>query len=139
MNPNNKNTKRIKVETRTKVVCTLGPASSSKTVINELINAGMDVARINCAHGNNEEYKHLVSTLRSLSNRVAVMFDLAGPKIRVGEMKNNIMLQANNKLVLTTQPVLGNAEIVPQSYKELPSRVKKDDTIFVDEGLIHLK
>ena len=78
--------------TRTKIVCTLGPASSSKMILTQLIEAGMDVARINSAHGSYEEYNTQITNLRELSERIAVLFDLAGPKIRVGEMNDNIIL-----------------------------------------------
>jgi len=124
--------------TRTKIVCTLGPASSSKMVLTQLIEAGMDVARINSAHGGYEEYKTQITNLRELSERIAVLFDLAGPKIRVGEMNDNVILQENTDVILTTEKIQGTANMIPQLYEELPCRVKKGDTIFIDEGLIQL-
>ena len=133
------NKDQLKIETRTKIVCTLGPASESETTLKQMIDAGMDVARINCAHGSYEEYKKRISTLRSLSDKIAVLIDLAGPKIRVGEMAENVFLQENSEIVLTTKKIMGNDETIPQSYEELPCRVKKGDTIFIDEGLIQLE
>jgi len=124
--------------TRTKIVCTLGPASGSEMVLTQLIEAGMDVARINSAHGSYEDYNSQITTLRVLSERIAVLFDLAGPKIRVGEMNENVVLQENTEVILTTAKIQGTATMIPQLYEELPCRVKKGDTIFIDEGLIQL-
>ncbi|MFQ6125870.1 MAG: pyruvate kinase [Candidatus Heimdallarchaeota archaeon] len=134
-----RNKDKVKIETRTKIVCTLGPASESETTLKQMMDAGMDVARINCAHGSYEEYKKRIGTLRTLSDKIAVLVDLAGPKIRVGEMAQNVFLQENSEIVLTTKKIVGNEQTIPQSYEELPCRVKKGDTIFIDEGLIQLE
>lgn len=128
---------------RTKIVATVGPASSSKEILRALIKEGVDVFRINFSHGNHEDKKLVIDLIRELNNEmgthVAILMDLQGPKIRVNKMEDNIVLRQGHELVITTRELLGNNEIVSTSYKDLPKDVKPDERILIDDGKIELR
>jgi pyruvate kinase len=129
---------------RAKIICTLGPASQSAEVISALIEAGMDVARLNFSHGSYADHAHVLETVREQARRagksVAVLQDLQGPKIRVGEIAGGeVELVSGAELVITTTPVLGTAERVSTIYTRLPGDVKPGDTILLDDGLLRLE
>lgn len=126
---------------KTKIVCTIGPASEKVETIKELIKAGMNVARINFSHGGFEEQKEKVNNVKQareeLNVPVALMLDTKGPEIRTGKLKKDHVLLENGKsIILTTEEVLGNDEKVSVSYKELYREVKKGTTILIDDGCI---
>ena len=127
---------------RTKIVCTIGPASSSESNVKRLIEAGMDVARLNFSHGTHEEHRINIKKIREISTdldrHIAILQDLSGPKIRVGEFPDGaIALKSNNEFILTNRNVPGNEHIASVSYKDLPGEVKSGDTIMLSDGLIH--
>ena len=127
-----------------KIVCTIGPASSSPKVIERLIKAGMDVARLNFSHGTHNEYKKVIKSIRDTSRKlkkaVAILQDLQGPKIRTGLLKDGkIILKSGNKFVLTGRKILGTSEMVSTTYSSMYRDVKKGDRILLDDGLISLK
>jgi len=123
-----------------KIVCTLGPASMSEEVIRKLIDAGMDVARINFSHGTHEEHRMVFDIVRRLSGTVAVMQDLQGPKIRVGEIgAGEVQLQSGEALTLTTRKIVGNGRAVHVTYPRLPGDVSPGDNIYLADGIIHLE
>ncbi len=129
---------------KTKIICTLGPASQSEQVIRELMLAGMNVARLNFSHGSYEEQKgklDLVKKVREeLDLPVALLLDTKGPEIRTGMLENGkIELKKGQSFVLTTEDILGNEGIVSISYKELVHDVKPGDSILIDDGLIGMK
>lgn len=129
---------------RTKIVCTIGPVSKSPELIEELIEAGMNVARLNFSHGTHDEHRQVIKTIHRLSEKkgrpVGILQDLAGPKIRVGPIKaGQAELKPNAKFVLTGREVVGNARRVSVSYKGLPQEVKAGDTILLADGSIELK
>ena len=129
---------------KTKIICTLGPASQSEQVIRELMLAGMNVARLNFSHGTHEEQKgklDLVKKVREeLDLPVALLLDTKGPEIRTGMLENGkIELKKGQSFVLTTEDILGNEGIVSISYKELVHDVKPGDSILIDDGLIGMK
>ena len=129
---------------RTKIVCTLGPASQSEEVIREMIRAGMDVARINFSHGDRETHVRNIALVRRLAEEegkvVAVMQDLQGPKVRVGEFeKGAAILKAGQTFTLTTRQVLGNEKEVTALYPRLPQEVQPGDRILLDDGLLDLE
>jgi pyruvate kinase len=130
---------------RTKIVCTLGPASDSEERIESLIRAGMNVARINCSHGSQPEHAATIARVRAVAERlkvpVAVLADLQGPKIRTGPLVNGepVQLQTGRQFSLTTEPVLGTAERVATTYTPLPRDVKPGDRILLSDGAIELK
>jgi pyruvate kinase len=127
---------------RTKIVATVGPASSSKEMLRALVKEGVDVFRINFSHGNHEDKKLVIDQIRELNNEmgthVAILMDLQGPKIRVNKVEDNIVLRQGQELVITTRELLGNNEIVSTSYKDLPKDVKPGERILIDDGKIEL-
>jgi pyruvate kinase len=129
---------------KTKIVATLGPASSDAGMVEKLIEAGMDVARLNFSHGTAEEHRENVNNVRRVANRLeraaACLQDLSGPKIRTGKIAEpgGVRLEAGAKFVLTVSDVPGDAERVSTTYKQLPQDVKKGDRIVLDDGRIEL-
>ncbi len=124
---------------RTKVICTIGPATKSLERLRDLIAAGMDVARLNFSHGNREEHHQLIENIRKASaeagEHVAILQDLSGPKIRTGMLaKGSVELRAGDAFVFTTDEVEGDQARVSTTYRHLPSDVKPGDVILVDDG-----
>lgn len=128
----------------TKIVATLGPASSSPEVLEAMIRAGVDVVRLNFSHGKAEDHIARAQLVRDVAAKagreVAIMADLQGPKIRVGKFEaGKVMLENGARFVLDaarTEP--GNAEIVGLDYKDLPRDVRPGDTLLLNDGLIKL-
>jgi pyruvate kinase len=128
---------------KTKIVCTLGPASDSPEMIRKLILAGMNVARLNFSHGDYEEHGARIRTIREavkeLGRNVAILLDTKGPEIRVGKLKEEpIELVQGDTIILTTEDILGDKDRIPVSYKDLPNDVAPGATILLDDGLIGL-
>ena len=129
---------------RAKIVCTLGPASREPTFIGNLIDEGMNVARINFSHGDPEDHKAVIAAVRSEAEKrgraVAVLQDLQGPKIRVGRfVKGATELEPGADFTLTTREVPGTDEIVSTTYAGLPGDVKPGDVLLLDDGLLSLE
>ncbi len=128
--------------TRTKIVATIGPASDSEETLSEMIDAGMDVARLNFSHGTHQDHIKRFDLIRSLSDRIAIMFDISGPKIRTGLMekgKESVYLNVGDEFTLTTREVLGNEEITLVSYEDLPNDLESGDQVFINDGIIGLR
>ncbi len=128
---------------RTKIVCTIGPASSSPEVLRQLIRAGMNVARLNFSHGTHEEHARVIVQIREIAAElgapVAIMQDLQGPKIRLGKFRGgHVQLLQGAEFALTTRPVEGTVEIASTTYDRLPQDVKPGDRILLVDGLIEL-
>ncbi|MGE4517969.1 MAG: pyruvate kinase [Desulfobacteraceae bacterium] len=129
---------------KTKIVCTIGPASSTPEIIKELIKSGMNVARLNFSHGSHEDHKKTFDLIRQISDEldipVAVLQDLSGPKIRTGKVEGNgIELIPGKELVLTTDEVIGSGKKVSVSYKKLPQDVKINELILLADGLMEIR
>jgi len=130
---------------RTKIVATLGPAScANPKILENMINAGVDVVRINFSHGTREQHlQHAEMTrsiAQSLGRTVGVLADLQGPKIRIGRFEQGrIKLNVGDKFILDSDCMLGNQERVGLDYKELPNDVETDATLMLDDGRIVLK
>jgi pyruvate kinase len=129
---------------KTKIVATIGPASESRAVMDRLINAGMNVARLNFAHGDLDGHTRVIDTLRaaarSTGRRIAVMADLPGPKMRIGKLAHEpIELQPGSPFTLTTRDIVGDADRVSVSFMRLPQALKSGDTLFLNDGLIQLE
>ena len=129
---------------RAKIVCTLGPASSTPEMIRALIDAGMDCARLNFSHGMHEGHAAAARMVREAAAKagrpVALLADLCGPKMRVGKFATGpIELVQGAKFTLTTRDVPGDATIVHQIYEPLPNDVKPNDRILLDDGLLALR
>ena len=129
----------------TKIVCTLGPATSTEERIEALMRAGMDVARINFSHGSHEQHATTIARVRAVAARmkrpVAILQDLQGPKIRTGALAGGapIFLTDGHRFVLTTRPVTGTSKMVSTTYTDLPQDVKRGDTILLSDGAIELR
>ncbi len=129
---------------RTKIICTIGPSVDSPEMLGHLIEAGMDVARLNFSHGDHAEHQRRFETIRrrarELEHNVAVMMDLQGPKIRTGPMEDGatILLQPGDRITLTTEDVTGSQDRISTSYKHLPNDVQPGDRILIADGMIEL-
>ncbi|MBI4458717.1 MAG: pyruvate kinase [Acidobacteria bacterium] len=130
---------------RTKIICTLGPATSSIGAIRALIAAGMDVARLNFSHGAHQQHAELAGWVRTAAKeagkQVALLQDLAGPKIRTGRLRGGkaILLAAGQRLWLTPNDVAGTSRRVSVTYPALAKEVRKGDRILLSDGLIELR
>ncbi|HLZ23123.1 MAG TPA: pyruvate kinase [Ktedonobacterales bacterium] len=130
---------------RTKIVCTLGPATASEKQIEALIQAGMDVARINFSHGTQQEHRATIERVRAVAARlhqpVAILQDLQGPKIRTGALENgrSVTLRDGQTFTITTTPQIGTAERVSTTYEPLPRDVRSGDTILLSDGAMELR
>jgi pyruvate kinase len=130
---------------KAKIVCTLGPASSSPEMIDRLIQAGMDVARLNYSHGTHEDRARMVKDLRKASAKrerpIAVLADLQGPKIRTGKLQHGkpVHLYFGKKFRITTKPLIGTEEGVSTTFAALPASVRKGDRILLSDGDIALR
>lgn len=127
---------------RTKIVATIGPASDSPEVIERLLTAGMDVARLNFSHGTHEEHARRIQILRDIAARkerpLALLQDLQGPKIRTGPLidRKPVMLRAGDRFTITTRQAPGTASLVSTTYAALPRDVRPGDRILISDGLI---
>ncbi len=130
---------------KTKIVATIGPATSSPEMIERLILAGMDVARLNFSHGTHAEHAERIVLLRTIARRLqrplAILQDLQGPKIRTGVLWENlpIRLESGAHFTITTRDITGDREIVSTTYKALPQDVRPGDRILLSDGLIELR
>ncbi|MBL7958529.1 MAG: pyruvate kinase [Flavobacteriales bacterium] len=131
-------------EPKTKIVATLGPASSSREVLRDMMLSGMDVCRLNFSHGSYDFYADVIATIRSLNEELgtftAILADLQGPKLRVGAMANGaIELNAGDLLTITTEEMAGRPGLVSTSYRQFPQDVKKGELVLLDDGKLRLE
>ncbi|MGF7186835.1 pyruvate kinase [Desulfitispora alkaliphila] len=129
---------------KTKIVCTIGPASEDVSTLKELIKNGMNVARLNFSHGSHEEHAQRIESIRKAASDVgvdvAIMLDTKGPEIRLGEIpEGKVILEAGDKITLTVAPCQGTAQRVQVSYEGLIDDVKIGDNILIDDGLVGLE
>jgi pyruvate kinase len=129
---------------RTKIVCTIGPASSSEKTLEDLIRAGMNVARLNFSHGDHAFHRRLIRKIRRIGRRlkcqIAILQDLPGPKIRIGAVGGDrVRLQNRRTFTLTTKEISGSENAVSVSFPGLTSAVKKGDPILLGDGEIELE
>jgi len=127
------------VPRKAKIVCTIGPACRRAKTLEKLLAAGMNVARLNFSHGTREEHRVVFDALRRLDGNVAIMQDLAGPKIRIGEMRSgSARLRDGEQFILTTRDVPGDERQARVTHPSLPSGVRRGDDIYLADGIIHL-
>jgi pyruvate kinase len=124
---------------KSKIVCTIGPASESEEHLTKMIEAGMDVARLNMSHEDHKTAKTIFETIRSIDDTVAILFDLQGPKIRIGEMEGPVDLSSGDDFVLSVEEFVGNKERVSISHDQLTKDVKKGDIIALNDGIVRLR
>jgi pyruvate kinase len=128
---------------KTKIVATIGPASESPDMLERLIRAGMNVARLNFSHGDFRGHAERIARIRAaaktIGQRVAIMADLPGPKMRIGKLDPEpITLRPGDRFALTTEDVVGTARRVSMSFDQLPQVVKPGDRLFLNDGLVQL-
>ena len=130
---------------RTKIICTMGPASSKKNTLRAMMRAGMDIARFNFSHGSHEEHRGRVDMVKNLREElnipVALLLDTKGPEIRTKLLKDHkkITLEAGSEFTLTTGDIEGDETRVAITYENLYKDVKKGGKILIDDGLIELE
>ncbi|HUH35489.1 MAG TPA: pyruvate kinase [Moheibacter sp.] len=128
---------------RTKVVATLGPATDDREILREMMDKGVDVFRINFSHANYEDVKAKIQMIHGLNDEygynTAILADLQGPKLRIGEMEDNVFLSPGDILTFTNEEAIGNKEKVFMTYKQFPNDVKVGENILVDDGKLVLK
>lgn len=127
---------------KTKIICTIGPASSSVKILEKLISKGMDVARLNFSHGDFKTHLEYINNVRAASKNkfIPIMQDLQGPKIRVGKLVNGLIkLIDGKKITITSKDVLGNEQCFSTTYKNFVHDVKKGEYILMDDGLLRLR
>lgn len=128
---------------KTKIVCTVGPASNNKETLRQMIEAGMNVMRLNFSHGSHEEQKKNIDMMKELreetGQHIGIMLDTKGPEIRTGEFEEPVMLKQGQKFVLTGKDIMGNREGCSVTYKSLAKDVSVGSRIMIDDGLIELK
>ncbi|MFO8011551.1 MAG: pyruvate kinase [Dehalococcoidia bacterium] len=129
---------------KTKIVCTIGPASSSSAMLKRLVRAGMNVARLNLSHGTLDEHSANIERIRSVAKELdlplTILLDLPGPKIRVGMLQREpLWLKKGAHLTLTSRSAPGSASVIPVEYEDLPRAVTAGSTIFLNDGFIELR
>lgn len=129
----------------TKIVCTLGPATASAEMVERLIDAGMNVARLNFSHGTHESHRVQAAVIREVAARkkanIAILMDLQGPKIRTGKLAppHIIVLEPGNAFTITSEDIVGDANRVSTTYGNLPNDVHADDRILMADGTLELR
>jgi pyruvate kinase len=131
------------MDRRTKIVVTLGPATSDRSIIERLIRANVNVIRLNFSHGSHEEHSKRIKLLREISEKsnhpITLMQDLQGPKIRTGEIENGgVIITQGQSLTLTVEPVTGNQSLVSVDFDDLPNSVRPGGRIMLDDGTLEL-
>ena len=123
---------------RTKIICTIGPSSKNPVILKELIRNGMNVARLNCSHGDYQEKLEKIKAIRSIDETIGIMLDTKGPEIRTGDFDKEYYLKQNSKITIKNKDIIGNENEFSITYKNLHNIVKKGNRILLDDGLIEL-
>ena len=124
---------------KTKIIATLGPATSSKEIMKKMMEAGVDVFRINFSHASHDEIKDQIQTIRSLNNEfgynTAMLADLQGPKLRIGRMAEEVIVNEGDEIAfITGDPFEGNARHIYMNYETFPKDVNAGERILLDDG-----
>ena len=127
---------------RTKILATLGPASSSEEMIHRLLTSGVDAFRLNFSHGRHEDHVRVIATIREVATElgryIPIVGDIQGPKLRIGEVEGVQYLETGQQLVITTEATMGNARIVSTPFTPLPREVRIGHRILINDGLVEL-
>ena len=126
---------------RTKIVCTIGPASDDRETLGKMIDNGMDVCRLNFSHGTHEDHQKRIDTIKEIRRQkgvpVAILVDTRGPEIRTGDFEaKDIQLEVGQDFTITMDDIVGNKERCTVTYKELVKDISVGDRILIDDGLI---
>jgi pyruvate kinase len=128
------------ISRRTKIVCTLGPACDDPVILNKMVEAGMNVARLNLSHGTYAEHEQRIKTLKAINLEIAIIADLQGPRIRTGALKQKeIKLKAGARITLTSKTVAGDENLLSLSPASIISSLKTGESILIADGTIKLK
>lgn len=132
------------IEKKTKIVATLGPATSKKETLKQMFLAGVNVCRINFSHGDRKQHLELINLIREINKElelhVAILGDLQGPKLRIGDIENGtVELNKGDEITFTTDKIIGNKERVFMTYKNFPNDVKPGELILVDDGKLQFE
>jgi pyruvate kinase len=126
--------------TKSKILATLGPSTSTVEEIKTLSDIGIDCTRINFSHGDADQKRDLFNNVRKANNKLAILCDIQGPKIRIGEMvEKGTTLNTGKTIVITTEPIVGNSEKLSISYPQLPNEVAKGELIYINDGIVCLE
>jgi pyruvate kinase len=127
---------------RTKIIATLGPASSSEETIHRLLTCGVDVFRLNFSHGKNEEKRRVIEIIRrtatDIGKYIPIMGDIQGPKLRIGEVDGVVQLRNGQTFTITIEPLVGNDSVVSTPFTSLPREVQIGHRILINDGLVEL-
>lgn len=129
---------------KSKIVCTIGPASNSASIIENMIKNGMNVARLNFSHGSMSEHRKNINLITGIANKlnqtINILVDLPGSKIRVGKLQSEpLVLKKGDQVTLTTEDILGKPSLIPVAYKKLTESVDKGHKIYINEGFVELR
>src|SRR6266704_1216570 len=130
---------------RAKIICTIGPSCSTEAALRELMQSGMDVARLNFSHGSPQDHIRRIETLRQVAaaegRTICILQDLQGPKIRTGALKNHqpVVLKAGGQVTITARDVEGTAELISTTFKGLPQEVRPGSRVLLSDGRIELR
>lgn len=133
-----------KKDSLTKIIATIGPACSSKEILRKMIEQGLDVFRLNFSHGTYADHEHSIQLIQELNEEmgtsIAILVDLQGPKLRIGDVENNgVFLEENNEIKFVTDVFKGNKKKVSMSYQQFPLDVNPGEIVLVDDGKIKLQ
>lgn len=123
---------------RSKIVCTIGPASSSRETMEAMKKEGMDVARLNLSHGSLDEHRRFVEALRGIGE-LAILMDLPGPRIRLGALRRPVELESGARIKLSAKEVVGDSNLLPVGYENLIGEVSPGDRILINDGLVEVR
>ena len=132
-------TSQLKQNIKGCIVTTVGPSSDDMEILTEMIEAGLGMIRINLSHGTIDEAKRRFVKIRDLNDSIPIMFDLSGPKIRIGKMESSVMLAKGDKFVLQTEEIIGRKDRVSFSYPELTKIIKPGNFLYLNDGIIQVK
>ncbi len=121
------------------IVSTLGPASDKVEILEKMIDAGLDIVRLNMSHGTHEDTKQRFELVRRVNDLIPILMDLSGPKIRVGNMEESVQLRHGDKFIITRHEITGTQERVSISYPELIDLAEIQNSLFLNDGLIEIK
>jgi len=129
---------------KTKIVATMGPATASREVLEEMIKAGVDICRLNFSHGNYDDVLNAITNIRAINKKlktnVGMLADLQGPKLRIGEVENNsVELLNGEEITITTEKMVGTSKKIYITYQEFPKDVAVGDSVLIDDGKLMLK
>ena len=128
---------------KTKIITTIGPASQNIDVLRKLYEAGMDVVRLNFSHGSYDQHKETIECIRKTSELVGepipILMDLCGPKLRIGEVEDNVVLKEGDIIFITTKEIKGNKDRISTNYDKLLEDIQPEEFILIDDGLLKLK